>query len=93
MAAPLSCYSIGMARNIVRKVCGVRAMRLPGVKLDPTPDQQYAVNVGSVLGSPFPADDQSVDGQVHHRLMARGRGRAFVVVRARESRAHGEGRQ
>ena len=64
-----------------------------GVKLDPIPVQRFAVNVGSVLRSPFPADDQSVDGQVHRRLMARGRGRALVVVRARESRAHGEGEQ
>ena len=64
-----------------------------GVKLDPVPVQRCAVNVGSVLRSPFPADGQSVDGQVHRRLMARGRGRALVVVRARESRAPGEGEQ
>jgi hypothetical protein len=64
-----------------------------GVKLDPIPVERYAVNVGSVLRSPFPADGQSVDGQVHRRLMARGRGRALVVVRARESRVPGEGEQ
>jgi len=64
-----------------------------GVKLDPAPVQRCAVNVGSVLRSPFPADGQSVDGQVHRRLMARGRGRALVVVRARESRVPGEGEQ
>ena len=32
-------------------------------------------------------------GQARRRLMARGRGGAFVVVRGRESRPHGEGRQ
>ena len=64
-----------------------------GVKLDPVPVQRCAVNVGSVLRSPFPADGQSVDGQVHRRLMARGRGRALVVVRAWESRVPGEGEQ
>lgn len=64
-----------------------------GVKLDPSPVNRYAVNVGSVLGSPFLSGGQPESGQVHRRLTVRGRGRAFVVVRARESRAHGEGRQ
>jgi len=64
-----------------------------GVKLDPSPVDRYAVNVGSVLGLPSLPGSQPGSGQAHRRLMAWGCGRALVVVRARESRAHGEGGQ
>jgi hypothetical protein len=64
-----------------------------GVKLGSSSDNRLTVNVGSVLTSPHPPGHQSGDGQAHRRLTEPGRGRAFVVVRRRESRRHGEGRQ
>jgi hypothetical protein len=64
-----------------------------GVKLDPVPVNRDTVNVGSVLGSPSLLGSRPGSGQAHRRLLAWGRGRALVVVRARESRAHGEGGQ
>ena len=43
-----------------------------GVKLGPTPVDRWAVNVGSVLRSPYLLGSRSVDGQVHCRLMDQG---------------------
>ena len=64
-----------------------------GVKLDPDPADRWVVNVGSAWVSPHPSGNRPGGGQVHRRLMVLGRGRALVVVRARESRVHGEGGQ
>jgi len=74
-------------------VCGVAVGEAAGAKLGADPVDRYMVNVGTVPGLPHPASSQLVGGQVHRRLMTPGRGGGSVVVRARESRAHGEGTQ
>jgi hypothetical protein len=58
-----------------------------GEKLGAAPVDRSAVNVGTILGLP------ASGGQARCRLLAPGWGGAFVVVRGRESRPHGEGRQ
>ena len=64
-----------------------------GEKLGASPVERLAVNVGTVSGPPSPAASQAGGGQARCRLSGRGPGGAFVVVRGRESRSHGEGRQ
>src|SRR5215218_7789279 len=58
-----------------------------GEKLGAAPVDRSAMNVGTILGLP------AWCGQARCRLLALGWGGAFVVVRGRESRPHGEGRQ
>jgi hypothetical protein len=58
-----------------------------GEKLGAAPVDRSAMNVGTILGPPARC------GQARCRLSAPGWGGAFVVVRAGESRPHGEGRQ
>jgi hypothetical protein len=58
-----------------------------GEKLGAAPVDRSAMNVGTILGLP------AVGGQARCRLLALGWGGAFVVVRGRESRPHGEGGQ
>jgi hypothetical protein len=58
-----------------------------GEKLGAVPVDRSAMNVGTILGLP------ASGGQARCRLLALGWGGAFVVVRGRESRPHGEGRQ
>ena len=74
-------------------VCGVAVGEAAGVELGADPVDRCMVNVGTVAALPFPASSQLVDGQVHRRLTTPERGGGSVVVRARESRAHGEGTQ
>ena len=74
-------------------VCGVAVGEAAGAELGADPVDRYMVNVGTVPVLPFPASSQLVGGQVHRRLMTPGRGGGFVVVRAQESCAHGEGTQ
>ena len=74
-------------------VCGVAVGEAAAAKLGVDPVNRYMVNVGTVPVSPFPASGLLVGGQVHCRLMTSERGGGFVVVRARESRVHGEGTQ
>lgn len=62
-------------------------------ELGADPIDRDMVNVGTILGSPFPSCCQHEDGQAHRRLMALGWDGGFVVVRDRESRSHGEGTQ
>jgi len=57
------------------------------------PVDRYVVNVGSVSGWSRDPAIQVGCGQVRRRLIGPGRGGAVVVVRGRESRSHGEGRQ
>ncbi len=73
--------------------CGVAVGEAAAAKLGADPANRCMVNVGTVVGSPFPASSQLVGGQAHRRLMAWRRGGGFAVVRARESRVHGEGTQ
>src|SRR5215218_1777801 len=58
-----------------------------GAKLGAAPVDRSAMNVGTILRPP------AVCGQARCRLLAPGWGGAFVVVRGRKSRPHGEGRQ
>src|ERR1035437_4504897 len=64
-----------------------------GAKLGTDPVDRYVVNVGSVSGWSRDPTIQVGCGQVRRRLIGPGRGGAVVVVRGRESRSHGEGRQ
>ena len=67
----------------LRRTCGEAA----GEKLGAASVDRSAMNVGTIPGLP------AVRGQARCRLLAPGWGGAFVVVRGRESRPHGEGRQ
>jgi hypothetical protein len=62
-------------------------------KLGVDPVDRCEVNVGTVSVLPYPASGLLVGGQVHCRLLMSERDGGFVVVRARESRVHGEGTQ
>ncbi|HEX2418922.1 MAG TPA: hypothetical protein VHJ83_12510, partial [Micromonosporaceae bacterium] len=64
-----------------------------GAKLGTDPVDRYAVNVGSVPGWSRRPAVRVGGGQVRARPGRPGRGGAAVVVRGRESRPHGEGRQ
>jgi hypothetical protein len=64
-----------------------------GVKLGIDPVDRNAVNMGTVLVSPAIPRSQRGRGQVRCLLSRPGWGGAAVVVRDRESRSHGEGRQ
>jgi hypothetical protein len=90
-ATPIPGYvgRVGGHTEGLRRRCGDAA----GEELGTDPADRYMVNVGTVLGLPYPPSIQGGDGQVRRRLMARGRDGAPVVVRARESRVHGEGGQ
>ena len=80
-------------REATRKACGVARGEAAGEELGTDPADRCMVNVGTVSGLPSPPPSQGGDGQVRRRLMARGWDGASVVVRGRESRPHGEGRQ
>lgn len=73
--------------------CGVAVGEAAGAELGVDPVDRCMMNVGTVPVLPFPASSQLVGGQVHRRLMTPGRDGGFVVVRASESDAHGEGTQ
>jgi hypothetical protein len=73
--------------------CGVAVGEAAAAKLGADPVNRYMVNVGTVAVLPFPTSSQLAGGQVHRRLMTPQRDGGFVVVRARDSRAHGEGTQ
>jgi len=75
------------------KVCGVVVARLQGKSWAPIPSSGHVVNVGTILGSPSLPATRAGGGQIHRRSRAPGWGGAAVVVRDRESRSHGQGRQ
>jgi hypothetical protein len=64
-----------------------------GEQLGTTSADRCMVNAGTRSGSPFPLASQAGGGQARCRLLALGGDGAAVVVRGRESRPHGEGRQ
>jgi hypothetical protein len=64
-----------------------------GEKLGTAPVNRCVGNVGTRPRLPFPPASRAGGGQVRRRLWALGGDGAAVVVRARESRVHGEGRQ
>ena len=64
-----------------------------GVELGTDPVNRNIVNVGTLPGRPPYCTTSVVGGQADRQLMTGVGGGAFVVVRGRESRPHGEGRQ
>ena len=70
------------------KDCGVAVARLQGHSWAPTPSEGSRVNVGTTSSAPA-----IVAGKICRRLMPAKWGGGPVVVRARESRVHGEGVQ
>jgi hypothetical protein len=75
------------------KGCGVPVARLPGNSWAPIPSTGRVVNVGTARRLPFPPAGQAGGGQARRRLVVAGWDGASVVVRGRESRPHGQGRQ
>ena len=80
-------------REATLKACGVGVARLQGHSWASTPSKGSRVNVGTIPTVPFPASSLLVGGKTCRRLMLPGWGGGPVVVRARESRVHGEGVQ
>jgi hypothetical protein len=76
----------------VRKDYGVLAARLPGKSWAPSPVDRCKANMGTILAPPH-QPDRGKGGQAHRQPVGPGWGGAAVVVRGRESRSHGEGRQ
>lgn len=64
-----------------------------GEELDAAPVDRRMVNMGTVPVLPVRPRIRRGGGQARRQLTGPGRGGAAVVLRARESRAHGEGRQ
>jgi len=75
------------------KVCGVAMARLPGYSWAPPSSTGRMSERGNRLRSPSWMAIQVASGQARRRLRAARRDGAFVLVRGRESRPHGEGRQ
>ena len=80
-------------REATVNACGVAVAMLQGHSWAPTPLNGWRMNVGTIPTVPSPASSQLVGGKVRRRLMLSGWGGGPVVVRARESRVHGEGVQ
>ena len=80
-------------REATPNACGVGVAMLQGHSWTPTPLNGWRMNVGTISTVPSPASSQLVGGKVRRRLMLSGWGGGPVVVRARESRVHGEGVQ
>ena len=80
-------------REATPKACGVGVARLQGHCWASTPSKGSRMNVGTIPTVPFPASSLLVGGKTCRRLMLAGWGGGPVVVRARESRVHGEGVQ
>jgi hypothetical protein len=64
-----------------------------GAELDTAPADRDTVNMGTLPCPPYPVCCQQPGGQGHRRLTGAAGGGAAVVVRGRESRPHGKGRQ
>lgn len=64
-----------------------------GAELGTDPVDRNTMNMGTLPSLPLPACCQRVGGQGHRHLLGAVGGGAVVVVRERESRSHGEGRQ
>jgi len=81
-------------REVMVNACGVAMTRLQGHSWTPTPLKGSKVNVGTVASVPEQSGSQPErSGKARCRLMLARWGGGFVVVRARESRVHGEGTQ
>lgn len=77
------------SRGLAASDCACRRGRPAGEKLVVYPVDRTAVNVGTRRWSLAPRGV----GKAQRRLMPPGGGGASVVVRVRESRSHGKGRQ
>jgi RNA-directed DNA polymerase len=64
-----------------------------GTELGSSFVERTAVNTGTFPALPRPSLPAGCRGWVHRRPIGSGRGGAAVVLRGRESRSHGEGRQ
>lgn len=64
-----------------------------GAELGTDPADRHTVNMGTLSHLPYPVRCQLTGGQGHRRPMGAAGGGAAVVVRGRESRPHGQGRQ
>jgi len=64
-----------------------------GVELGTDPVNRNIVNVGTLPGRPYLRWATAAGGQADRQLTAGDGGGVSVVVRGRESRPHGEGRQ
>ena len=74
--------------------CGVATAMSQGLSRVPPPPSDQQVNTGTVLDlPPCPRRQRGQRGWAHRLPIGQGRGGAVVVVRGRESRSHGEGRQ
>ena len=73
--------------------CGVVVAMLQGHSWASTPSTGSGVNVGTIPMVPSPASSLIVGGKICRRSMLPGWDGGPVVVRARESRVHGEGVQ
>ena len=80
-------------REVMVNACGVAMTRLQGHSWAPTPSKGSGMNVGTISLVPARCPARAAGGKACRRLMPLGWGGGFVVVRARESRAHGEGTQ
>jgi hypothetical protein len=87
-------WSVCLAgREATVKCCGVAVAMLQGHSWAPTPSNGPGVNVGTTPMVPPRRPARVAGGKVRRQLMLSGWGGGPVVVRARESRAHGEGVQ
>jgi len=73
--------------------CGFGDGEAVAAKLGADPANRDTVNVGTLPGLPSPPSSQLGGGQAHRQPMTLAGGGGSVVVRARESRVHGEGTQ
>jgi hypothetical protein len=84
---------MSLAREATVKACGVAVAMPQGHSWAPNPSNGHRVNVGTVLAVPPCRPAGAAGGKARRRLMPPGRDGGVVVVRARESRVHGEGPQ
>ena len=80
-------------REATVNACGVVVAKLQGHSWTPTPSNDSTVNVGTISMVPSSASSQLADGMTHRQSMLSRWDGGPVVVRARESRVHGEGVQ
>ena len=81
-------------REVIVNVCGVAVTMLQGHSWTPTPLNGWRVNVGTIPTIPDRAGSQLARFEkARCQSMSPGWGGGPVVVRARESRVHGEGVQ
>jgi hypothetical protein len=80
-------------REATVNACGVVVAKLQGHSWAPTPSKGSRVNVGTTLLVPPRRASSTAGGKIRCRSMPVGWGGGPVVVRARESRVHGEGVQ